>query len=183
MAVRKNLKLLKYEDIICHFKTRDIEIPLTLPLPNLVVPHLLPRGGVAGPPAVSKTVAPMNLTFFRVLDKSFNVLEMLKLFTYCLLGCHSNPSKERCFIGKMAIFQPKIPIFQIATKFTIIKIALRNFFLANNPIIAYLKNVILCGWESQILGRDRRNSRVKNGKNCHFSKEIRGNCSNFALEG
>ena len=33
------------------------------------------------------------------------------------------------------------------------------------------------------LGRDRRKSRVQTGQNCHFSREIGGNCLIFALEG
>ena len=33
------------------------------------------------PPAISKTASLMNLKFCRVLETSFNVLEMLKLFT------------------------------------------------------------------------------------------------------
>ena len=38
-------------------------------------PTLYQGGGVAGPPAISNTVAPMNLKFCRVLETSFNVLE------------------------------------------------------------------------------------------------------------
>ena len=43
-------------------------------------PHLFTKGGSARPPAISKTVAPINLKFCRVLETSFNVVEMLKLF-------------------------------------------------------------------------------------------------------
>ena len=80
--------------------------------------------GVGPTPAISKTVAPTNFKFCRVLETSFNVLEMLKLFTYFLLGYHTNSSKEKCFIGKIARFQPKNTNIQIATKFTILKITL-----------------------------------------------------------
>ena len=73
---------------------------------------------------MSKTVASMNFKFYRLLETPLNVLEMLKLFTWCLLGTIiSNFSKERCFFfwggGGIARFQAKIPIIQIATKFTI----------------------------------------------------------------
>ena len=51
------------------------------------------------------------------------VLEILKLFTYCLLGYHSSSSKERFFW--IIRFQPKIPIIQIA----------------NSHIIAYFENI------------------------------------------
>ena len=64
-------------------------------------------GGSARPPAISKTVAPMNLTFCRLLERPLKVLEMLKFFTYCLLGYHSNSSKERCFGGKSVDFSRK----------------------------------------------------------------------------
>ena len=46
--------------------------------------HTLHRGGGGGvgrTPATSKTLAPMNLKFCRVLETSFNILEILKLFT------------------------------------------------------------------------------------------------------
>ena len=90
---------------------------LTLPVPSLLAPTPYTKGeggGSAGPPAISKTVAPINLKFCRVLEPSFNVLELLKLFT------HSNSSKERCFIGKTA----ENTNIQIAAKFTILMITL-----------------------------------------------------------
>ena len=52
------------------------------------------------PHAILKTVAPMSVKFCRVLETYLNVLEMSKLFTYCLLGYHSNSSKEMCFVGE-----------------------------------------------------------------------------------
>ena len=85
-----------------------------LPLPSRLVPTPYTKGGgSAGRPAISKTIPPMNLKFCRVLEASFTVLEMLKLFAKCSLGYHSNSSKERCFIGKIARFQQKIPIFKL----------------------------------------------------------------------
>ena len=38
-------------------------------------------GGGTGPPAISETVALMNLKFCKVLETPLKVLEMLKLFT------------------------------------------------------------------------------------------------------
>ena len=47
--------------------------------------HTFTNGGGGGAqadlPAISKTVAPMNVKFCRVLEKPLKVLEMLKLFT------------------------------------------------------------------------------------------------------
>ena len=59
------------------------DFSLTLPLPSLLVPTPFTKGGGgrADPPAISKTVAPMNLKFCRVLETPLKVLEMLKLFT------------------------------------------------------------------------------------------------------
>ena len=39
------------------------------------------RGGRTDPPAISETVAPMNVKFCRVLETPLKVSEMLKLFT------------------------------------------------------------------------------------------------------
>ena len=98
------------------------------------------KGGCSlpNPPAISETVAPMNLKFCRVLETSLNVLEMLKLF---LLGYHSNSSKERCFMGKIARFQPKIPIFKLLS-YSQSQRQHYGTFLANSPIIAHFKNII-----------------------------------------
>ena len=71
------------------------------------------EGGGRTPIAISKTVAPINLTFCRVLETCFNVSEMLKLVMWCLLGYHSNSSKERCFIEKITRFQLKISTFKL----------------------------------------------------------------------
>ena len=60
---------------------------LTLPLPNLLVPTPFTKGGGGGGggradlPAISETVALMNVKFCRVLETPFKVSEMLKLFT------------------------------------------------------------------------------------------------------
>ena len=80
---------MKASNYISGTLTSDIESPsaklqktLTLPLPSLLVPPpYTKRGRPESPPAISKTVAPMNVKFCRVLEKSLNVLEMLKLFT------------------------------------------------------------------------------------------------------
>ena len=57
-------------------------ICLTLPLPNFWYPHPLPGGGGGGrradpSPAISETVAPMNMKFCRVLETPLKVLETL----------------------------------------------------------------------------------------------------------
>ena len=57
------------------------DIPLTLPFPSLLVPTPFTKGVEPTPPAISKTVAPMNVKFCRVLETLLKVLEMLKLFT------------------------------------------------------------------------------------------------------
>ena len=58
---------------------------LTLPLPSLLAPFTKGGGGGGGgtsrPPAILKTIAPMNMKFCRVLETPLKVLEMLKLFT------------------------------------------------------------------------------------------------------
>ena len=52
---------------------------LTLLVPSLLVPIPYTKGGgAARSPAISKTLAPMNLKFCRVLETSFKILEMLK---------------------------------------------------------------------------------------------------------
>ena len=72
---------------------------------------------------MSKTVAPMNVKFCRVLETPLNVLIMLKLFTWFYLVTIATPQKRGVW-GKITRFQPKIPIIQIATNFTILKITL-----------------------------------------------------------
>ena len=58
---------------------------LTLPFASLLVPTPFTQGrggrGSSRPPAISKTVAPMNVRFCRVLETPFKVSEMFKLFT------------------------------------------------------------------------------------------------------
>ena len=56
---------------------------LTLPLPSLLIstPYTNRGGGSAGPPAILKTIAPMNVKFCRVLETFLKVLEMSKLST------------------------------------------------------------------------------------------------------
>ena len=82
---------------------------------------------------------------------------------------------------KIARFQPKIPIIQIATKFTIFKITLRNFS-SKTPYYCLFQKYNFC------VGGKARFQGGKGGKveskleNCHFSRDIRGNCSNFCTE-
>ena len=54
---------------------------LTLPLPSLLVPTPFTKGVEPTPQAISKTVAPMNVQFCKVLETPLKVLEMLELFT------------------------------------------------------------------------------------------------------
>ena len=56
--------------------------------PSFITPfaigtHTLYQGGRGSvrPPAISKTIALMDLKFCRILETPFNVLEILKLFT------------------------------------------------------------------------------------------------------
>ena len=70
-------------------------------------------GSDADLPAISKTVVSMNVKFCRVIETPLKVSEMFK-FKQLL--------KSEVFWGKIARFQPKMPIIQIATKFTIFKI-------------------------------------------------------------
>ena len=94
--------------LVLHYKN----VILTLPLLSLLAPTPIP-GGVGGwpdpSPAISKTVVPMNLKFCGILETSINVLEMLKLFTWCLLVYGSNSSKQRCLSGKSVDFSRKYP--------------------------------------------------------------------------
>ena len=89
-------------------------------------------------PSYLKNRCPHEHEILQGIRDTFESLRNVEVVTQCLLGYHSNSSKERCFGGKIARFQLKIPIIQIATKFTIFKIE----FPANSPIIAYFKNII-----------------------------------------
>ena len=70
---------------------------------------------------MSKTVASMNLKFYRLLETPLNVLEMLKVVYIVFTWYHNKQLfKGEVFSwGEIARFQAKIPIIQIATKFTI----------------------------------------------------------------
>ena len=69
------------------------------------------KGGWLNPSCyLKKNVAPMNMKFCRISNKSLIVLEMSKLFTYSFLY---NSSNEMSYIGKITRFQPKIHIFTI----------------------------------------------------------------------
>ena len=51
---------------------------------------------------------------------TFESLRNVKVVYIVFTWLPRNPSKERCFGGKIARFQPKIAIIQIATKLTIL---------------------------------------------------------------
>ena len=53
----------------------------TFPVPSLLVPTPDTKGGQPDPPAISRTVVPMNMKFCMVLETSLNMLAMLKLLT------------------------------------------------------------------------------------------------------
>ena len=101
----------------CWCNTFLILALLILPLPSLLVPTPYTRG--EGPAAISKTVAPMNLKFCRVLETSFNVFRNGKVLYIVFTWLHCNSSKERQFIGKIARFQPKIPIFKLLPNYSL----------------------------------------------------------------
>ena len=65
-------------------KTRIVNPSFTKPFGT----HTLYQGVGVGrnPPAISKTVAPMNAKFCRLLETSLNVLEILK-FVYVVFTC------------------------------------------------------------------------------------------------
>ena len=86
------------------------------------------------------------------------------------------------FYRKIAIFQSKILIIQIATEIHNLKDNIMKRFLENSPIIAYSKNIIFVWVGKPDLKKDRWKSKVKTQKYCHFSREARGNCFKFAME-
>ena len=73
-------------DVFCSLERATIFGQLTLPILSLWCPHLIPRGGGSGGRGVGQTPCylrnrcPHELEFCRVLETSFNALEMLKLF-------------------------------------------------------------------------------------------------------
>ena len=52
------------------------QFSLGINLPRLLVPTPFTKGGRPDPSAISKTIVPINVKFFRILDTSLNVLEM-----------------------------------------------------------------------------------------------------------
>ena len=81
---------------------------LALLLPSLLVPTPFTKGGGFGQtPSYLKSHCPYEREICMVLETHLKVLEMLKLFTYYLLGYHSNSSKERCLGGKSVDFSRK----------------------------------------------------------------------------
>ena len=67
-----------------HWDQQRLSHILTLPLTSLLFPTPFTKGGGGGgarTPAISKTVAPTNVKFSRVLETPLKVLKLLKLFT------------------------------------------------------------------------------------------------------
>ena len=52
-----------------------------------------------------------------------------------------------------------------------------------SPIIVQLKNISFVWVGRPDLGEEQVKKKGRNWKNYHFSMEIWGNCSNFAMEG
>ena len=78
---------------------------------------------------------------------------------------------------KIARFQPKRPIIQVATKSIILKITLKTF-PANSPIIAHFRNIIFVWVGKRGIGGEVESKL----ENCHFQGN-QGPFSNLALEG
>ena len=77
----------------CYFYSKrrssyTLALFLTIPVPSFLVPTPYNKGGGCqlDPPAISKTVVPMNMKFRMVLETSLNVPEMLKFF-YMVIKC------------------------------------------------------------------------------------------------
>ena len=69
---------------------------------------------------MSKTVASMNLKFYRLLETPLNILRNGKVVYIVFTWYHNKQLfKGEVFWEEIARFQAKIPIIQIATKFTI----------------------------------------------------------------
>ena len=71
------MRLSYYADLSqCNLTTANRN-GLTLSFPSILVSTL----GPADPPAISKTVAPMNMKFCRILETPLIAIEMLQLCT------------------------------------------------------------------------------------------------------
>ena len=55
-------------------------------------------------------------------------------------------------------------------------------FLANSPIIVQLKSIIYDGWDARCKGETGIKEEGSKLEKLAFFMEIRGSCSNFALE-
>ena len=83
-------------------------------------PQLLPRGEVAPPPPqLSKKQLPHEP---EILQDTFESLRNVKVVYIVFTWLPKQSLKGEVFGGKIARFQSKIPIIQIATKLTIFKI-------------------------------------------------------------
>ena len=81
-VIEQLLKFLVKFTLLKYVKSQRSSGFLTLPVPSLLLPHLIPigggggGGGSVGPPAISKALGPMSSKFCRVLETSFKVLEI-----------------------------------------------------------------------------------------------------------
>ena len=74
----------------------------TFPLPSLLVPTPFTKGGggSARPPAISKTVVPMNMKFCRVLETPLKVLEKMLSCLYSVYFVAIATPQRRGVLGE-----------------------------------------------------------------------------------
>ena len=78
------------------------DVTALIPLPSFLVPAPYTKGGRPDPPAISKTVAFMNMKFCRVLETSLNVLEMLSCLHSVYLVIIVAPQR-RCVLTEKSL--------------------------------------------------------------------------------
>ena len=100
---------------------------LTFPLPSLLGPHLLPMGGGGASrtlPSYLKTHCPHEHEIMQGIRDTFESLRNVTVVYIVFTWLPKQLLKGEVFWGKIARFQPKIPIIQIATTLAIFKIIL-----------------------------------------------------------
>ena len=75
------------------------------------------------PSAISKTIAPTNMKFYRVLETFVKVLKMLKFLHNDYLVTMVTPQK-RCVLSGKSLDFSQITNIKVASKFTILEITL-----------------------------------------------------------
>ena len=97
---------------------------LTLPLPSLLVPASFTKGGVERIPSYLRNCCSYEREILYGIRDTFESLRNVKVVYIVFTWLQQQLLKGEVFWGKITRFQPKIPIIQIATKFTLIKITL-----------------------------------------------------------